>query len=150
MTGGISSVALRRTNYPGTPTEGSSHLSWRSQAFSKEWLYYFLFWGRNLIITLASQLTGEALGSEWDPRWSIFDESETIRTGLVAQREYGGGSCLGNIQFWGLMGWSEGPRKRERTVWFRECCWPQWKARENGLGRLLREPGTLERSPQGH
>ena len=74
MAGGISSVALHRTNYPGTPTEGSSYLSLRSQAFSKEWFYYFLFFGRDLIITLASQLPGEALGSEWDPRWSIFDE----------------------------------------------------------------------------
>lgn len=76
----------------------------------------------NLIITLASQLTGEVLESEWDPRWRSFDEGETIRKGLVAQSVYGGVVSLGDITSPGLMEQSEGPQKGERSVGLWQCC----------------------------
>lgn len=76
----------------------------------------------NLIITLASQLTGAVLESECDPRWRSFDEDETIRKGLVAQRVHGGGGCLGDITSLDVMEQSEGPQKGERSVGLWQCC----------------------------
>lgn len=62
-------MASHRTDYPGhTHGEGSSHFSLRSKAFSREPGYF----GRNLIIALARQVAGEALGSKWDPRWEVL------------------------------------------------------------------------------
>lgn len=50
--------------------EGSSHFSLRSQAFSKE--CSSPHFGRNLIITVASQLTREAPGSEGIPDGEVL------------------------------------------------------------------------------